>query len=105
MGPGGMDGQAGRQAKSPIVLTDRFLKVFENKTGLNDTQYGMISEAHLGKDGKVRSVTVKYRNHIEEIDRYTTRATRQLIKIYAVGFLGLRERSICASQRSQIANR
>ena len=34
---------------------------------------------------------MKYRNHNEEIDRYTTRATRQLIKIYAVEELELEE--------------
>ena len=57
---------------------------FKNEKELSDTyQYGMIEEASLGKDGKVRSVNVRYRNHNENVDRYTTRAVRQLIKIHA----------------------
>ena len=62
-----------------IVL---FLK---NENGLsNDYQYGMITEVHNGIDGKIRSVNVKYRNHNENVDRITHRASRQLIVIHQI---------------------
>ena len=64
--------------KGDVVL---FLK---NDKELCDTyQYGMIDEAHPGLDGKLRSVSVKYRNSNESVDRYTNRAVRQLVKIHS----------------------
>ena len=64
--------------KGDIVL---FLK---NDKELCDTyQYGMIDEANPGIDGKLRSVNVRYRNSSENVDRYTTRAVRQLVKIHS----------------------
>ena len=60
-----------------IVL---FLK---NEKELSNTyQYGMVESINTGADGKVRSVTVKFRNHNENINRYTTRAIRQLVLIH-----------------------
>ena len=44
-------------------------------------QFGMVDSVNVGKDEKVRKVTVKYRNHNEKVDRYTTRATRSLVVI------------------------
>ena len=62
-----------------IVL---FLK---NENGLsNDYQYGMINKVHKGIDDKIRSVDVKYRNHNENTDRITCRASRQLIVIHQI---------------------
>ena len=63
--------------KGDVVL---FLK---NEKELSSTyQYGMVENIHIGVDGKVRSVTVKYRNHNENIDRFTSRAIRQLVLIH-----------------------
>ena len=65
--------------KGDIVL---FLK---NEKELSDTyQYGMVEKIHSGTDGKIRSVTLKYRNHNENTDRFTTRAIRQLVLIHEV---------------------
>ena len=65
-------------AKGDVVL---FLK---NDKELCDTyQYGMIHEASPGIDGRLRSVSVRYRNSNENVDRYTTRAVRQLVKIHS----------------------
>ena len=44
----------------------------------------MVENTHIGADGKIRSATVKYRNHKENTDRYTTRAVRQLVLIHEV---------------------
>ena len=64
--------------KGDIVL---FLK---NDKELCDTyQYGMIDEANPGIDGKLRSVSVRYRNSSENMNRYTTRAVHQLVKIHS----------------------
>ena len=43
----------------------------------------MIHEASPGIDGRLRSVSVRYRNSNENVDRYTTRAVRQLVKIHS----------------------
>ena len=47
-------------------------------------QYGMIHEVKRGRDGKVRKVVVKYRNHNENIDRFTNRAVREIVVIHPV---------------------
>ena len=38
----------------------------------NSYQYGMVNETVRSKDGIIRKVIVQYRNHEENIDRYTT---------------------------------
>ena len=68
-----------------IVL---FLKK-EGKVLSETYQYGMIKSTNIGRDGKIRGVVVKYRNHNENIDRETYRAVRQLIMIHAVDELNL----------------
>ena len=52
-------------------------------------QYGMIHELKKSKDHKIRSVIVKYRNHNENIDRFTNRAVRELIVIHPVDELSI----------------
>ena len=47
-------------------------------------QYGMITTVNVGKDGKIRQVEVKYRNHNESVDRLTSRAVRELLMIHQV---------------------
>ena len=59
-----------------------FLK---NENGLaGDYQYGMIDAVHKSMDGKIRSVDVRYRNHNENTNRITRRASRQLIVIHQI---------------------
>ena len=47
-------------------------------------QYGMIEEVNLGRDGNIRSVNIKYRNSNEKVNRFTTRAVRQLVVIHTI---------------------
>ena len=47
-------------------------------------QYGMIQSVEVGRDGKIRKVHVKYRNHSENTDRFTYRSTRSLVMIHPV---------------------
>ena len=61
-----------------IVL---FLKE-ESKAISTKYQYGIIDSVDTGRDGKVRKVKVRYRNHNENIDRITNRSVRSLIVIH-----------------------
>ena len=38
----------------------------------------------MGRDGKIRKVNVRYRNHNENTDRFTFRSTRSLVMIHPV---------------------
>ena len=67
-----------------IVL---FLK---NESLLTQTyQYGMVASVSTGRDGVIRKVNVKYRNQNENVDRETSRSTRQLVMIHPVDELSL----------------
>ncbi len=55
----------------------------------NTYQYGRVSEVQCGRDEKIRSVTVKYRNHTENTDRETKRAVRELVVIHGVDELSI----------------
>ena len=57
----------------------------------NNYHYGMIHEIIQSKDGIIRKVVVKYRNHNENTDRFTTRAVRELVMIHPIDELNLIE--------------
>ena len=65
--------------------------LFLKKEGLLNTtyQYGIVSDVEKSRDGKIRTVTVRYRNHNESVDRETRRAVRQLIVIHRVDELNI----------------
>ena len=78
--------------------TDRDVRVgdivlFLKKEGeLNNTyQYGKVVDVTAGRDGKIRKVTVMYRNHNENISRETQRTVRELVVIHAVDELNILE--------------
>ena len=52
-------------------------------------QYSMIQLVKRGRDGKIRSADVKYRNHNENFNRTTHRAVRQLVVIYQIDELDI----------------
>ena len=54
-------------------------------------RYGMVESIHRSADGHIRSVTIKYRNSTESIDRTTIRAVRSLIIIHQVDELNIAE--------------
>ena len=60
--------------------------LFTKKEGsLSSTyQYGMVHEIEPSKDGLIRRVVVKYRNNNENVDRFTTRAVRELVLIHPI---------------------
>ena len=45
-------------------------------------QYGIIETVEVGRDGRVRKVSVRYRNHNESIMRTTFRSSQSLIVIH-----------------------
>ena len=77
--------------KTSHHIKDGDIVLFLKKEGiLNCTyQYGMVKSAEPGRDGVVRKVVVKYRNHTESTDRETCRAVRQLIVIHCVDELNI----------------
>jgi hypothetical protein len=48
-----------------------------------------VKSIEVGRDQKVRTAIVRYRNHNEEFDRETRRAVRQLIVIHRVDELDI----------------
>ncbi len=62
--------------KGDVVL---FLK--QESSLASNYQFGIVESAEVGHDGKVRKVKVKYRNHNESVDRFTSRAIRSLVVI------------------------
>ena len=44
-------------------------------------QFGIVESVYTGRDGKVRKVKIRYRNHTENVDRTTERASRSLVVI------------------------
>ena len=77
---------------------DRDVKIcdvilFNKNDGLfaNTYQYGMIHEIEPSRDGLIRKVVVKYRNNNENVDRFTTRAVRELVLIHPVDEIHLME--------------
>ena len=54
-------------------------------------QYGMVCAISPTKDGKIRKVTIKYRNFNENVFRFTQRAVRELVIIHHVDELSIYE--------------
>ena len=54
-------------------------------------KYGIVEEVHRSDDGRIRSVTIRYRNSNEEVNRTTIRAVRSLVVIHRVDELNIME--------------
>ena len=76
---------------SQYHLKEGDIVLFLKKEGLLNTtyQYGIVKSVETGRDGKIRTVVVRYRNHNETFDRETRRAVRQLVMIHQVDELDL----------------
>ena len=76
---------------SDYHLKEGDVVLFLKKEGLlNETyQYGMVKSVEVGRDQKIRTVVVRYRNYNEDFDRETRRAVRQLIVIHRVDELDI----------------
>jgi 3-deoxy-D-manno-octulosonic-acid transferase len=47
-------------------------------------QYGVVDNVEAGRDGKVRKIKLRYRNHNENVDRFTNRSTRSVVVIHRI---------------------
>ena len=66
-------------------------------------QYGMIEAVDHGRDGRVRKVLVRYRNHSEDTDRTTYRSARSLVVIHPVDEINIiQELGQIASEVDQV---
>ena len=54
-------------------------------------QYGAVEKVHASADGRICSVTIRYRNSTEGVNRNTTRAVRSLIVIHRIDELNIME--------------
>ena len=72
-----------------VSIGDIVLFTKHDSTVSSTYQYGMIHQVEEGKDGVIRKVKVKYRNHHENFDRITYRPVRQLIMIHPVNELNI----------------
>ena len=55
-------------------------------------QFGIVKSVEIGRDGKIRKVKVRYRNHNENIHCETDRATRSLVIIHSVDELNVMQK-------------
>ena len=77
--------------KSDKDLNDGDLVYFPRNENSVDSKWmmGIISKRHLGRDGLIRVVDVKYRNSSENIDRVTERSIRKIVKLWSIDDMNL----------------
>ena len=61
-------------------------------------QYGIVDLAEKGRDDRIRTVTVRYRNSNEKQDRKTRRAVRELVVVHQVDEIPIYEELAEASK-------
>ena len=65
----------------------------KQESELNNTyQFGIIDSVEVGRDNRIRKVTVRYRNNSEKVDRTTYRSARSLIVIHHVDEINILQR-------------
>ena len=67
-----------------LKICDVVLFIKNEGSVVNTYQYGMDHETELSRDELIQKVVIKYRNSSENIDRFTTRAVRELVLIHPV---------------------
>ena len=65
-------------------------------------QYGMIDSVEVGKDDRIRTVIIRYRNSNEGIDRKTRRSVRNIVMIHPVDELDLHKQLADAALRANM---
>ena len=69
------------QSGKDLVTGDIVLFLKQDSAIGSNYQFGIVESIESGRDKKVRKVTVRYRNHTEDVDRTTKRAARSLVVI------------------------
>ena len=65
--------------------------IFHESTLTSIYQYGMAHGFVPSRDGIIRNVATNYRNDQENVDRFTTRAVREIVLMHLVDGLNLME--------------
>ena len=79
------------QSDRDIKICDIVLFIKKEGSISSTYQYGMVHEIEPSRDGLIRRVVVKYRNSNENIDRFTTRAVRELVMIHPIDEVNIME--------------
>ena len=74
-----------------INICDVVLFLKQDEVLYNSYQYDMVNEIVPSKDRVIRKVLLRYKNHQENVDRYTTRSVRDLVLIRPTDELNLME--------------
>ena len=69
-----------------IVLFSKSEKEFEDIY-----QYGIVTSVHPGRDGRIRSIDIQYKNHNEGVKRTTNRGVRDIVVIHPIDELVIRK--------------
>ena len=75
-----------------IKICDVVLFLKQDGVLSNSYQYGMVNEIAPSTDGIIHKVIVRYRNHQENVDQYTTRSVHDLVLIHPTDELNLMEK-------------
>ena len=67
-----------------IKICDAVLLLKQDGVLSNSYHYGMVNEIVTCKDGVIRKVIFRYRNHQEKVDRCTTRSVRDRVLIHQI---------------------
>ena len=74
-----------------IKMCDVVLFLKQDGVLSNSYHYSMVNSIVTSKDGVIRKVIVRYRNHQENIDQYTIRPVPDLLLIHPINELNLME--------------
>ena len=85
------------------IMVDDIVLFLKNDSVLCSTyQYGIIKDVSLGRDGRIRKVTVAYKNANESTFRTSSRAVRELVVIHRANEESLQENLYEAFEQSKL---
>ncbi len=67
-----------------LMIGDIVLFLKQDSAICTEYRYGIVESVEHSRDGKIRKVQVRYRNHDEKTNRYTYRSSRSLVVIHQV---------------------
>lgn len=54
-------------------------------------KFGAVKEVHIGSDGHIRAVVLRYKNSTEEVERTVQRAVRSVVVIHRIDEIDIME--------------
>ena len=74
-----------------VQIGDVVLFLKQDGVILSNYQYGMVENVMPSRDGKIRKVKIKFKNHSENTSRFTIRSTRDIVVVHKIDELSLHE--------------